>query len=62
MQILEHISMEAELVPPTREEAYQLFDEFNDLKNGKIEDYLEKEEFERFCSRVFDMLNSTIQT
>ena len=36
IQILQHISMEAELVPPTKEEAYELFDEFND-KNGKIE-------------------------
>jgi len=34
--------MEAELVLPTKEEAYQLFDEFN---NGKVEAYLEKEEF-----------------
>lgn len=45
MQILEHISLEAELVPPTKEEAYELFDEFNDRKVGKMEEYLEKEEF-----------------
>jgi hypothetical protein len=40
-------------VPPSKEEAYELFDEFNDKKNGKMEEYLEKEEFEKFCSRVF---------
>lgn len=54
--------MEAELVPPTKEEAYELFDEFNDKKNGKIEDCLEKEEYEKFSARVFEMLNSTIQS
>lgn len=32
--------MEAELVPPTKEEAYELFDEFNDKKNGKMESFL----------------------
>jgi len=31
------------LVPPTKEEAYELFDEFKDKKNGKMEEYLEKE-------------------
>jgi NTP pyrophosphatase (non-canonical NTP hydrolase) len=37
--------MEAELVPPTKEEAYELFDEFNDKKGGRLEENLEKEEF-----------------
>ena len=31
MQILCHISMEADIVPTTKEEACELFDEFNDL-------------------------------
>lgn len=32
--------MESELVPPTKEEAYELFDEFNDLDNGKEKGFL----------------------
>lgn len=52
--------MEAELTPPTREEAYQLFDEFNDKRMGKLEEALEKEEFEKFVRRMFEMLKATI--
>lgn len=53
--------MEAELVPPSKEEAYELFDEFNDLENGKEKTYIEKDEFERFASRIIEMLEATIE-
>ena len=47
--------MEAEITPPTKEEKYQIYSEFNP-NNDPI---ISKEEYDTFVDRIFKMLGAT---
>lgn len=59
IQILNYVSKEAGIDPPTKEEAHELFDEFND-KNS-TDNLLTKDEFNNFIEKVLEMLNASVQ-